>query len=191
MSSANASFARLFSGLLFAAGLLFSTHAAAQNNGGIEWHEWDVIVDPAGADKHVATVWYGDNGDSIWQTAGKVDAGELGKGIELVWVGEIDPPTGLNPSYTAQTLTSPVTINNVHGYERPSDSSTDMVIDLVLESSCSTDCLVTDLDLVIFPDTTLDLAKKPSGSGFTFDPLSSFVCEIDDVVETHAVDQAI
>lgn len=183
-------FAHIIAGLFFFVGLAFGGQAFAQHGGGIEWYEWDVVVDPAGSAKTVAKMWYGDNGESVWQTVEKADLADMSKGVELQWIGNYDPPSSLAPNYTASTLTSSQTLSDVHEYKRPSDGSTDMVLDLSLEASCTTDCLLTDLDLLHFTDTELDLTVKPSGNIVSFPTATTFQAVAGDKMEVHQVDQA-
>ena len=161
----------------------FATPALAQFEGDVEGRRFDVIADPGGANVHFATVWFG-QGESIWRAEDKVDEADLQAGVDLVDKGLEKVPTGLFTSYTSTTLTGNNTYYTTHEFIRSSDSQVDFVFDFKLESSCTTNCLLTALTYLTVDDLETDL-ENPSSSTYALDYTSSFVGVSGDHVESH------
>lgn len=163
--------------------LALAAPAMAQMGGGIESRTFDVIADPDGAHVHFATVWFAE-GESIWRAEAKVDAADLQKGVALVDQGIEDLPSSLFTSYSSTTLTGNATYADAHTFRRPSDDEIDFMLRFKLESSCTTDCLLTALTFLTVGDIETDL-ENPASSTYALDYDPSFDGISGDTVEFH------
>lgn len=172
----------LFAALFFTA---LAGPAIAQMNGGFEGREYEVVVDPGGANILIGTVWFG-YGESIWIAEDKIDAADMSGDIVFYDKGTSTVPSHLSTSYSSTTLSSSESWTDVHTYERPSDNEIDMMVAFELEASCSTDCYVVGVEFLMVDDLETDL-ENPTLSGYAFDYTTSFTGLSGDVVETHDV----
>lgn len=167
--------------------LAFTSTAFAQQNGDVEWYVFEAVVDPTGSAIVVGDLWVSEQGETIWQTADKIDAADLEKGVELSYVGVQDPPSGASSNTTTATLSSGTTLNDALVYAP--GSSNDTVFHFELEASCTTDCLLTDVDVYSNSGSTLDLSVAPTVSSYTLDYKTSVSLASGDTHDHHVVAQ--
>lgn len=169
--------------------LAWTSAAAAQTSGTIEWYVFEAVVDPDGDAIGVGDLWVSEEGDTIWQTGGKIDAADLNQGLELVYLGIEDPPSTAEPDTTTTTLSSNSSVSDAHVFKV--GGSPDTVFHFELEASCTYDCLLTDVDVYSNSGSTLDLSVEPTVDGYLLEYNTSASVYAGDTHDHHVVEQTL